>query len=137
MSGSRHKARIRTVEVLYEAEVRGVSVAEVIERRRAQAVPPINEFTEHLALGVDGRRDRLDELIAEFAIGWTLDRMPVVDKNILRMGTYEVLWAQEVPDGVAIAESVAVARDLSSDDAPNFINGLLSRLLENKSSIAL
>lgn len=125
------------MEVLYEAEVRGVSVAEVIERRRAQAVPPINEFTEHLALGVDGRRDRLDELIAEFAIGWTLDRMPVVDKNILRMGTYEVLWAQEVPDGVAIAESVAVARDLSSDDAPNFINGLLSRLLENKSSIAL
>ena len=137
MSGARRKARRRAVEVLYEAEVRGISVEEVIRRRRAQPEPPINEFTEQLARAVDGHRGRIDELIDTYAIGWTLERMPVVDRNVLRMGAYELLWAQDIPDAVAIAEAVGVAKELSTDESPNFVNGLLSRLMENKSTLAL
>ncbi len=137
MSGARRKARRRAVEVLYEAELRSISVAEVIERRRAQPEPPINEFTEHLAAAVDERRERIDALLNDYAIGWTLDRMPVVDRNILRMGAYELLWAADIPDGVAISEAVAVARELSTDESPTFINGLLSRLMENKAELML
>ena len=106
MSGARRKARRRAVEVLYEAEVRGTTVEDVIKRRLAQPEPPINEFTERLARSVDERRGRIDELLDEYAIGWTLERMPVVDRNILRMGAFELLWAEDIPDGVAIAEAV-------------------------------
>ncbi|RNL86431.1 transcription antitermination factor NusB [Halostreptopolyspora alba] len=137
MSGARRKARKRAVEVLYEAELRGISVPEVIERRHAQPQPPINEFTERLATAVDERRERTDELLDEYAIGWTLERMPVVDRNILRMGAYELLWDENIPDGVAISEAVAVAKELSTEDSPTFINGLLSRLMENKATLAL
>ncbi|WP_038043523.1 transcription antitermination factor NusB [Thermobifida fusca] len=135
--GSRHKARVRAVEILYEAEVRGVPVSEVIERRRAQTEPPINEFTEQLATRVDEHRARIDELLETYAIGWTLDRMPVVDRNILRIGVYELLWAEDIPDGVAIAEAVAMAKELSTDESPVFVNGLLSRLMEKKPSLSL
>ncbi|MBB4930932.1 N utilization substance protein B [Lipingzhangella halophila] len=137
MSGARRKARKRAVEVLYEAELRDISVPEVIERRRAQPQPPINEFTEQLAAAVDERRDRIDALLGQYAIGWTLERMPVVDRNILRMGAYELLWAESIPDGVAVSEAVAVAKELSTEDSPTFINGLLSRLMENKATLAL
>ncbi|HJE59195.1 MAG TPA: transcription antitermination factor NusB [Nocardiopsis listeri] len=137
MSGARRKARRRAVEVLYEAEVRGTTVEDVIKRRLAQPEPPINEFTERLARSVDERRGRIDELLDEYAIGWTLERMPVVDRNILRMGAFELLWAEDIPDGVAIAEAVGVAKELSTDDSPNFISGLLSRLMENKSTLSL
>ncbi|MEE2043865.1 transcription antitermination factor NusB [Nocardiopsis tropica] len=137
MSGARRKARRRAVEVLYEAEVRGTSVEDVIGRRRAQPEPPINEFTENLARSVDGRRERIDELLGAYAIGWTLERMPVVDRNILRMGAYELLSAEDIPDGVAIAEAVGVAKELSTDESPNFISGLLSRLMENKATLSL
>ncbi|HLU98215.1 MAG TPA: transcription antitermination factor NusB [Thermobifida alba] len=137
MRGSRHKARLRAVEVLYEAEVRGVPVSEVVERRRAQAEPPINEFTERLATGVEEHRERIDELLETYSIGWTLERMPVVDRNILRIGAYELLWAEDIPDGVAIAEAVAMAKELSTDESPVFVNGLLSRLMENKASLSL
>ncbi|MBV2362480.1 transcription antitermination factor NusB [Streptomonospora nanhaiensis] len=135
--GARRKARRRAVEVLYEAELRGVTVEQVVERRRAQPEPPINEFTEHLAFAVNERRERIDELLDRYAIGWTLERMPVVDRNILRMGAYELLWADDIPDGVAISEAVAVAKELSTDESPAFINGLLSRLMENKAELAL
>ncbi|MCY9782895.1 transcription antitermination factor NusB [Nocardiopsis sp. EMB25] len=137
MSGARRKARRRAVEVLYESEVRGISVDDVISRRRAQPEPPINEFTENLARAVDERRTRIDELLDTYAIGWTLERMPVVDRNILRMGAYELLWAEDIPDGVAIAEAVGVAKELSTDESPNFVSGLLSRLMENKAQLAL
>jgi N utilization substance protein B len=75
---------------------------------------------------------RIDELISEYAEGWTMDRMPAVDRNVLRIGVYELLWADDVPDGVAISEAVLLARELSTDDSPAFVNGLLARLLELK-----
>ncbi|GAB3446906.1 transcription antitermination factor NusB [Streptomonospora sediminis] len=124
------------MEILYEAEVRNTTVSAVIERRRAQAEPPINEFTEQLAFAINEHHERIDALLSEYAIGWTLERMPVVDRNILRMGAYELLWAGDIPDGVAIAEAVAVAKELSTEESPTFINGLLSRLMENKAELA-
>lgn len=138
MSSARRKARKRAVEVLYEAELRSTTAPQVIERRRrGESEPPINEFTERLATAVDERRARIDELVEEYAIGWTLERMPTVDRNILRMGAYELLWDSDIPDKVAIAEAVAVAKDLSTEESPTFVNGLLSRLMENKATLAL
>lgn len=116
--------------------MRGATVEAVLERRRAQTEPPINDFTIGLAHAVDEHRERLDTLLEDYAIDWSLERMPVVDRNILRMGAYELLWDGDIPDGVAISEAVAVARQLSTDESPSFINGLLSRLMENKAQLA-
>jgi N utilization substance protein B len=137
---ARSKARKRALEVLYEAEIRGEPSADVLGRRSAEAgQQPLAEqaFVERLVEGVAEHRDRVDELIATYSVGWTLDRMPIVDRNILRLGAYELLWNDEVPDGVAISEAVALATELSTDESPRFVNGLLSRLLELKPSLSL
>jgi transcription antitermination protein NusB len=136
---ARSKARRRALEVLYEAEIRGAAAAGVLHRRAADAAQRLAEqaFVERLVDGVAAHRDRIDELIATYSVGWTLDRMPIVDRNILRLGAYELLWSDEVPDGVAISEAVALATELSTDESPRFVNGLLSRLLELKPSLSL
>ncbi len=138
---ARSKARKRALEVLYEAEVRGDPPADVISRRveQARGQQPLAEqaFMVRLVEGVGERRERIDELIATYSVGWTLDRMPIVDRNVLRLGAYELLWSDEVPDGVAISEAVALATELSTDESPRFVNGLLSRLLELKPSLSL
>ena len=85
--------------------------------------------------GVTANKDRIDELIAGHAEGWTLDRMPAVDRNVLRIGVFELLWAPDVPDGVAISEAVLLAQDLSTDASPAFVNGLLARIAELKPSL--
>jgi transcription antitermination protein NusB len=136
---ARSKARKRALEVLYEAEIRREPPADVLLRRSEDAGQPLAEqaFVDRLVAGVDEHRDRIDELIATYSVGWTLDRMPIVDRNILRLGAYELLWNDEVPDGVAISEAVALATELSTDESPRFVNGLLSRLLELKPSLSL
>jgi transcription antitermination protein NusB len=136
---ARSKARKRALEVLYEAEVRGEPAGEVLRRRAAEAEQPLAEqaFVDDLVAGVGEHHDRIDELIATYSVGWTLDRMPMVDRNILRLGVYELLWNGQVPDGVAISEAVALATELSTDESPRFVNGLLSRLLELKPSLSL
>jgi N utilization substance protein B len=140
---ARSKARKRALEVLYEAEIRREPPADVLSRRAAataaEAGQPLAEqaFVDRLVAGVAEHRDRIDELIATYSVGWTLDRMPMVDRNVLRLGAYELLWNDEVPDGVAISEAVALATELSTDESPRFVNGLLSRLLELKPSLSL
>ncbi len=138
---ARSKARKRALEILYEAEVRGDPPADVISRRveQARGQQPLAEqdFVVRLVEGVEERRERIDELIATYSVGWTLDRMPIVDRNVLRLGAYELLWSDEVPDGVAVSEAVALATELSTDESPRFVNGLLSRLLELKPSLSL
>lgn len=138
---ARSKARRRALEVLYEAEIRGDAPADVIERRADQTDPAQRlseqDFADGLVLGVEERRDRIDELISTYSVGWPLERMPVVDRNILRLGAFELLWSGDVPEGVAISEAVALATELSTDESPRFINGLLSRLLELKPSLSL
>jgi transcription antitermination protein NusB len=136
---ARSKARRRALEILYEAEVRGDAPAEVLDRRIRESEHRLAEqdFMERLVEGVAERRERIDELITTYAVGWTLDRMPIVDRNVLRLGAYELLWSDDVPDGVAVSEAVALATELSTDESPKFVNGLLSRLLELKPSLSL
>ena len=98
--------------------------------------PPLNEHVAVLVEGVIANRERIDELLSTYAVGWTLERMPAVDRNLLRIGTYELLWLDDVPDAVAIDEAVELATSLSTDDSPSFVNGLLARLLELKPTLS-
>jgi len=132
---ARSKARKRALDLLYEAELRGEPVLELLDQRAAEASPPVVPYAAQLVRGVQEHRERIDELLAAHAEDWTLDRMPAVDRNILRIGVYELLWADDVPDGVAISEAVQLARSLSTDASPAFVNGLLARLLELKPSL--
>jgi N utilization substance protein B len=137
---ARSKARKRALDLLFEAELRGEPVLPLLEERlsaKADDGPPVPPYAAELVRGVQAHRDRIDELLAAYAEGWTLDRMPAVDRNILRIGAYELLWADDVPDGVAISEAVELAKDLSTDASPAFVNGLLARLLALKPTLAL
>ena len=130
MSGARSKARIRAVEILFEAEQRNESVRDALVRRRENSSSPINPYTVDILEGVHDRREDIDEFLETYSQGWELDRMPAVDRNVLRVGAWELLYNSEIPDGVAVAEAVAVARQLSTDDSPRFVNGLLQRLVD-------
>ncbi|MCI0688831.1 MAG: transcription antitermination factor NusB [Sporichthyaceae bacterium] len=134
---ARSKARKRALDILYESDLRGVDVMQTLADRVAASDPPVPEYAVVLIEGVTARRERIDDLLASYSIGWTLDRMPTVDRNILRLGTYELLWATDVPDPVAVSEAVALARQLSTDDSPGFVNGLLARLLELKPTLTV
>jgi transcription antitermination protein NusB len=137
---ARSKARKRALDLLFEAEIRGEPVLDLLAERSAAppagggspagGSPPVSGYAAELVRGVQAHRERIDELLSEHSQGWTLDRMPAVDRNILRIGLYELYWGSGVPDGVAISEAVLLARDLSTDGSPAFVNGLLARLLE-------
>ncbi len=127
---ARGKARKRALDILFEAEIRGEPVLDLLGERSESASPPVPEYAAELVRGVQEHRERIDELLADNSRGWTLERMPAVDRNILRIGAYELFWGAGVPDGVAISEAVLLARELSTDASPAFVNGLLARLLE-------
>ncbi len=129
---ARSKARKRALDILFEAEMQREPLLTVLEVRTARADPPVVPYARELVQGVQAHQERIDDLLAEHARGWTLDRMPAVDRNILRIGAYELLWRDDVPDAVAISEAVVLATDLSTDASPGFVNGLLARLLELK-----
>ncbi|MFE2757232.1 transcription antitermination factor NusB [Actinosynnema sp. NPDC059335] len=127
--GARSKARKRAVDVLYEADLRGSDPVTLLADRVGSAdVPPVNDYTITLVEGVTAHRARIDDLISEHSEGWTLQRMPAVDRAVLRIGLYELLWAADVPDAVAIDEAVELAKGLSTDDSPRFVNGVLGRI---------
>lgn len=134
---ARSKARKRALDLLFEAEVRGVPVLDLLAERTAAADPPVPDYAAVLVRGAHEHAARIDELLAAYSQGWALARMPAVDRNILRIGAYELLWRDEVPDPVAISEAVALAAELSTDESPGFVNGLLGRLLELKPTLAL
>lgn len=133
---ARSKARKRALDILFEADVRREPPLSVLEARMIQAEPPVTSYAIELVQGVQAHRDELDRLLADNSHGWTLDRMPAVDRNILRIGSYELLWGSEVPPAVAISEAVQLAGDLSTDASAAFVNGLLARLLEIKPTLA-
>jgi transcription antitermination protein NusB len=133
---ARTKARKRALDVLFESDLRGVDPLGVLRDRVARAETPLNPYTAELVEGVVAHRERIDELLSTYSVGWTLDRMPAVDRNILRLGTYELLWEDDVPDPVAVSEAVELARELSTDESPTFVNGLLARLFELKPTLA-
>ncbi|MFD4672799.1 transcription antitermination factor NusB [Lentzea sp. NPDC058450] len=127
--GARSKARKRAVDFLYEADLLGTDpVTLLAERVGSPDVPPVNDYTVSLVEGVTAHKSRIDDLISEHAEGWTLQRMPAVDRAVLRIGLYELLWAADVPDAVAIDEAVELAKGLSTDDSPRFVNGVLGRI---------
>jgi len=134
---ARSRARKRALDVLFEAELRGVPVLELLSERQSLGETPTPEYAAELVRGVTAHRDQIDSLISENAEGWTLDRMPAVDRNVLRLGVYELLWADDIPDPVAISEAVVLVRDLSTDGSPAFVNGLLAKILELKPTLTL
>jgi N utilization substance protein B len=131
---SRRKARKRALDVLYEADLKnaplGSTLAEAFERIPPADRPLHLDYARRLVLGVEQYRDRIDELIASYAEGWTLDRMPVVDRSLARIAVYELLYVDEIDDPVAISEAVELARQISTDDSPRFLNGVLGRIAE-------
>ena len=134
---ARSKARKRALDVLYEAAQRGTDPMATLRERLAQSDPPVPEYAATLVEGVVAHQARIDELLATYAEEWTLDRMPPVDLAALRIGAYELLWCDDVPDGVAVSEAVALVGSLSTDESAGFVNGLLARLLQLKPSLAV
>jgi transcription antitermination protein NusB len=130
--GARTKARKRALDVLYESELRGVELGATLPERLATGDPPVNPYTVTLVEGVAQHRTRIDEILDTHAEGWSLARMPIVDRNLLRIATYEILYVHDVPDAVAVSEAVELAADLSTDESSGFVNGLLARLVELK-----
>jgi N utilization substance protein B len=126
---ARTKARKRALDILFEAEARGEDALSVLAARRAtDDAPPVQDYAARLVEGVATHRDRIDQLIAEHAEGWDVDRMPAVDRGLLRLGIYELLWVDDVDDPVAITEAVELARTLSTDDSPRYVNGVLGQI---------
>ncbi len=132
---ARSKARKRALDLLYAAELRGEDAADSLERAIDAGEGPTNDYTSFLVRGVQQHRARIDELLSSYAAGWTLARMPAVDRNVLRIGLFELLWVEEVPDPVAVSEAVALARDLSTDESPGFVNGVLGALQRDKAGL--
>jgi N utilization substance protein B len=132
---ARGKARKRALDVLYAAEMRGEQPVEALERIIAAGEGPTNDYTATLVHGVAEHQARIDELLGTYAQGWTLTRMPAVDRNVLRLGVYELLYVEDVPDGVAVSEAMSLVRDLSTDESPSFVNGLLGSIVRDKADL--
>ena len=126
---ARTKARKRAVDVLYEADVRSRDRRALLAERVADGNPPVPDHTVRLVEGVDEHSPRIDALIDAHASGWSIDRLPDVDRAILRMAVFELLWADDVPDAVVIDEAVELAKTLSTDDSPAYVNGVLGAIL--------
>lgn len=130
---ARSKARKRALDLLYGADVRQVPIADLVadEAKRATAEPHRESswmYAREIATGVSDHLDKLDDAIRAHAQGWTLERMPAVDRAIARMATWEIVYNPDVPDGVAIAEAVEFATVLSTENSAGFLNGLLSAI---------
>jgi N utilization substance protein B len=130
---ARRKARKRALDVLYEADLRDLPVDTVLSAYLTRMEKPVPEHLPYaisLVEGVNEHLNRIDETIGTYAEGWTLDRMPVVDRNLARIAVYELFYVKEIDDPVAITEAVELAKEMSTDDSPRFLNGLLGRIAD-------
>ena len=138
---ARSKARKQALDLLYETDIRGTNLVETLVSRDIPAkgpdARPIREYTKELVNGVSDNRRKIDELITTYAQGWDMDRLPAVDRNILRLGIYEILWSTDVPMSVAIDEALILAKELSSDDSSKYIHGVLGRIASIKDTISI
>ena len=134
---ARTKARKAALDILFEADQRGVNAAELLGQRQATPAgeAPVRDLTATLVRGTVENWATINDLITTWSQGWTLDRMPAVDRTILRIGAWEILYSDDVPDTVAISEAVSLAADLSTDDSPKFVGGLLGRVAEVKPTL--
>jgi len=131
---ARSKARKRALDVLYASEMRNRSTVDALEQQSEDG--PVNDYTVTLVQGVTEHRTRLDEVISTYAQGWTLARMPAVDRNVLRLATFEVLFVDDVPNAVAVSEALNLVRDLSTDESPAFVNGVLGNIVRDRDLLA-
>ena len=136
---ARSKARKQALDLLYEADIRRLSPLHVLESRPVEEGPdarPIREYTKSLIEGIEQNRRKIDELITTYAQGWDMDRLPAVDRNILRLGIYEIVWSSDLDDGIAIDEALTLAKELSTDESAGYIHGVLGRIASLKEGIA-
>ncbi len=130
----RHQARKRAVDLIFEAEARGMTAAEAADARNALShtqadISPLNPYTVTVTRGVTEHAAHVDDLISSHLQGWTLDRLPAVDRAILRVAVWELLHAEDVPEPVAVDEAVELAKELSTDESPGFVNGVLGQVM--------
>ena len=133
---ARRKARKRALDFLYEADIRGSSALDLLASRPAEELSQ-SEYVTELLQGVATHLEKIDELITTYAQGWDMDRMPAIDRNILRIALVEILWSDGLDDQVAVSEAVEIATELSTDDSAKYINGVLGRIIVLKPSFAL
>ncbi len=138
---ARSKARKQTLDLLYESDIRGSDLLELLASRdvveEGPDARPIRDYTKSLVEGIAAHKRKIDELISTYAQGWDMDRLPAVDRNILRLGIYEILWVVELEDGIVIDEALTLAKDLSTEDSAGYIHGVLGRIASIKESLAL
>ena len=138
---ARSKARKAALDLLFEADIRATNVLDLLNLRdvveEGPDARPIREYTRSLVIGVHENARKIDGLITTYAQGWDMDRLPNVDRNILRLGIFEILWSSDVPDGVAIDEALDLAKELSTDDSAGFIHGVLGRISSLKENLSI
>src|SRR6201986_1077517 len=132
---ARSKARKRAFHIFSEADLPTVGLTDVLRERLAAADPPVNDYTIELVEGLGEHQARIDEILAQYSEGWTVYRMPPLDRAILRLGIFELLWREDVPAPVVIDEAVELAKTLSTDESPRFVNGVLARVLRDVQSL--
>ena len=137
----RSKARKQTLDLLYESDIRSSDLLELLSTRdiveNGDDTRPIREYTRLLIEGIHQNKRKIDELISTYSKGWDMDRLAAVDRNILRLAIFEILWAEEIDDAIAIDEALILAQSLSTDDSAAFIHGVLARITSIKGSLAL
>jgi len=126
--GARTKARKRALDIVFESELRGLGVGETLADRTAAADPPLNPYTVTLVEGVIAHQEEIDELISTYSTGWSIERMPAVDRTALRLAVFEIVYVDEVPAAVAIDEAVSLVKALSTEESPAFVNGVLAHV---------
>jgi N utilization substance protein B len=133
---ARSKARKRALDILFASELRSEDPVVALERAIEAGEGPTNDYTTTLVRGVAAHRARIDDVLTTYSKGWTLSRMPAVDRNVLRIGVYELLWGDDdVPDTVAVSEALHLVQDLSTDDSPAFVNGLLGSVQRDRAGL--
>lgn len=133
---ARTKARKRALDLVFECEARNILLNDLLDERIVANDPPVNEFTVVLIRGLAENINRIDDLLENYSEGWSLDRMPAVDRNVLRLAVFEILYVDDVPDAVAVSEALNLVRDLSTDESPTFVNGLLGNIVRNKPALS-
>ncbi|MBS2937704.1 transcription antitermination factor NusB [Nocardioides sp. J2M5] len=133
---ARSKARKRALDILFASELRSEDPVVALERAVDAGEGPTNPYTAVLVRGVVEHRDRIDEVLSTYSKSWTLGRMPAVDRNVLRIGVFELLWGDDdVPQSVAVSEAMHLVQDLSTDESPAFVNGLLGSVMRDRASL--
>jgi N utilization substance protein B len=133
---ARSKARKRALDILFASELRSEDPVVALDRAIEAGEGPTNDYTSTLVRGVAEHLPRIDEVLTTYSKAWTLSRMPAVDRNVLRIGVYELLWGDEdVPEAVAMSEALHLVQDLSTDESPAFVNGILGSVARDRATL--